>query len=617
MENKPTSLELARQTLIQLAKTHSHPTPENYRRVYEEIAGIQSKDQTNILQTTLEKVLLEQSKSNPTYVNKSHEISALIAAQDAPHLEAKLHALFKDASHKSDDTNWATLLRHLLKQLESNHNGITLSRKKEGLNRVIINFGKHPDQLGAKIQALVASWGSEQPGIEVPEADHTNISTNQEPSALNLNTAPPIQHQSPDVNVNNNEMLLATDWRDMLIRTIRLVVMPQFTDVPSATHRIEGLIKLAQEAKTREEVQQLNEALKATLLRTEMQNDAQHRMQEALIQILRLIVSSMGELTIEDKWLHGQLAIVSEIISKPLNLDTVYNAESSLKELIFKQANIKPGLLAAKDTLRNMVSTFVSRLADITESTGSYQAKIQDYQNKISTTENILDLSGILESLVGDISIMNENAKQSHVTLQDTQKKVEDAEKQINELTIKLDYISEVAHEDFLTGALNRRGMDDAITREFDRADRHHTAISLAMLDIDHFKKINDTLGHSAGDKALAHLAKVVKGILRSTDILARYGGEEFVVLLPGSKQDDAVTVVSGLQRELTKNFFLNNNERVLITFSAGVAERMPGEEIDSVLPRADAALYLAKQTGRNRVIGAEAINSDSEQKHL
>lgn len=66
MENKPTSLELARQTLIQLAKTHSHPTPENYRRVYEEIAGIQSEDQTNILQTTLEKVLLEQSKSNPT-----------------------------------------------------------------------------------------------------------------------------------------------------------------------------------------------------------------------------------------------------------------------------------------------------------------------------------------------------------------------------------------------------------------------------------------------------------------------------------------------------------------------------------------------------------------------
>jgi diguanylate cyclase len=314
----------------------------------------------------------------------------------------------------------------------------------------------------------------------------------------------------------------------------------------------------------------------------------------------------MGELTIEDKWLHGQLAIVQEIISKPLNIDAVYNAESSLKELIFKQSNIKPGLLAAKETLRSMVSTFVSRLADITISTGSYQSKIQTYHDQINATDNIAELSAILESLVGDISAMNEDAKQNHEALQETQKKVESAEKQIIELTVKLDYISEVAHEDFLTGALNRRGMDEALTREFERADRHNTALSLAMLDIDHFKKINDTLGHSTGDKALAHLAKVVKGILRSTDVLARYGGEEFVILLPGSKQDDAVEVISGLQRELTKNFFLHNNERVLITFSAGVAERVAGEDADSILPRADTALYLAKQSGRNRVIGAE-----------
>jgi diguanylate cyclase len=100
-------------------------------------------------------------------------------------------------------------------------------------------------------------------------------------------------------------------------------------------------------------------------------------------------------------------------------------------------------------------------------------------------------------------------------------------------------------------------------------------------------------------------LAKVVKGVIRSTDVLARYGGEEFVILLPGSNQDDAVNVVVGVQRDLTKNYFLHNNERILITFSAGVAERMSGESIDAVLPRADTALYLAKQNGRNRVIGA------------
>ena len=219
-------------------------------------------------------------------------------------------------------------------------------------------------------------------------------------------------------------------------------------------------------------------------------------------------------------------------------------------------------------------------------------------------------LNTILQNLVGDIREMNADAQNSHNAFEETQKKVEEAEKQINELSAKLDYISEVAHQDFLTGALNRRGMDEAIDREFERADRHNTPISLAMIDIDHFKKINDTMGHSTGDTALAHLAKVVKSILRSTDVLARYGGEEFVILLPGSKQNDAVNVVAGIQRDLTKNFFLHNNERVLITFSAGVAERVTGENIDSVLPRADAALYIAKQSGRNRVVGAEIPTS-------
>jgi len=340
-------------------------------------------------------------------------------------------------------------------------------------------------------------------------------------------------------------------------------------------------------------------------------------MQKAPIQILRLLVSSIDELTIEDKWLHGQLAVVQEIISKPLNIDAVYNAESSLKELIFKQSNIKPSLLAAKETLRSMVSTFVSRLADITVSAGSYQSKIQTYHDQINATENIAELSTILESLVGDISAMNEDAKQNHEALQETQKKVDVAEKQIHELTVKLDYISEVAHDDFLTGALNRRGMDEALAKEFERAGRHNTALSLAMLNIDHFKKINDTLGHSTGDKALAHLVKVVKSILRSTDVLARYGGEEFVILLPDSTQEGAVDIISGLQRELSKNFFRHNNERVLITFSAGVAERMVGEDIDSVLSLANAALYLAKQSGRNCVIGAEPHANKAQQNSL
>ncbi len=602
MDKKLTPLELARQTLIQLSKSQSSPTPENYRRVYDEIAGIKSVDSVDVLGKSLEKVLTELGKDRPKYLATSQKIATFIKKRDAENLEDQLRKLMPTSANEADGVNWPTLLRYLLKQLDVNHTGTTLSRKKEGLNRVIINFANDPSQLGEKIQALITSWGDGQ-----PSASTNSATALQAESTLIVEVASATQTNAA---LTESEQALTTAWRDLLTRAIKLVVLPQFADIPAASDKIENVIQLAQKANTVEEINALGETLKSFILRAEMRNDAQHRMQESLVQMLRLLISSMGELTIEDKWLHGQISIVQDIISKPLDIDAVYNAESSLKELIYKQSNIKPGLIAAKETLKGMMSSFVSGLADISRSTGTYQAKINQYQVQISETEDITQLNTILQNLVGDIREMNADAQNSHNAFEETQKKVEEAEKQINELSAKLDYISEVAHQDFLTGALNRRGMDEAIDREFERADRHNTPISLAMIDIDHFKKINDTMGHSTGDTALAHLAKVVKSILRSTDVLARYGGEEFVILLPGSKQNDAVNVVAGIQRDLTKNFFLHNNERVLITFSAGVAERVTGENIDSVLPRADAALYIAKQSGRNRVVGAEIPTS-------
>lgn len=604
MEQKLTSLEIARQTLIQLSKSQRPPTPENYRLVYDEIAGVASANSKAILDNTLNKVLLEKSKENAKYATVAKRISSLIDKHDAVNLDKQLRALISSDAENESNIQWGTLLRYLLKQLDLNHTGITAASKKDSLNRVISNFANDSSQLAEKVQALITSWGEGKAADIEISANSTAKPIHNGQSSKNNDVSASIDHLTDKSDVNHADV--ATAWRDILIRTIRILVLPKFTDSPSATNRVEELIKEAETAHTLEQINQLNGALRSTLLRAEMQTDAQRRMQEALIEILRLLVASMADLTIEDQWLHAQIVIVKEIVSKPLKIDTVYNAESSLKELIFKQSQIKPGLIEAKETLRSMVSTFVSRLADITTSTGNYQNKIQQYHAQINAVEDISELNTILESLVGDIGEMNNEAKANHVTLLESQKKAEEAEKKINELTLKLDYISEAAHEDFLTGALNRRGMDEALIREFERSDRHGTPLSLAMLDVDHFKKINDTMGHSTGDKALAHLSKVVKSILRSTDVLARYGGEEFVILLPGSNQKDAVTVVSGLQRDLTKNFFLHNNERVLITFSAGVAERLYGESVDSVLPRADAALYLAKQSGRNRVIGAD-----------
>ena len=93
---------------------------------------------------------------------------------------------------------------------------------------------------------------------------------------------------------------------------------------------------------------------------------------------------------------------------------------------------------------------------------------------------------------------------------------------------------------------------------------------------------------------------------MRPTDVVCRYGGEEFVVLLPGSRLEDAVTAMTRLQRELTKRFFLRDNQRILLTFSAGVAERSMRETRDETIGRADGAMYVAKRSGKNRVVSAK-----------
>ena len=137
----------------------------------------------------------------------------------------------------------------------------------------------------------------------------------------------------------------------------------------------------------------------------------------------------------------------------------------------------------------------------------------------------------------------------------EARKQAEQAEQRVRELEAELEHVSEQVREDQLTGTLNRRGLDDAMQREIARAQRKNSALCVAMLDLDNFKKLNDTYGHQAGDDALVHLSKVVRKTLRPTDTVARFGGEEFVIVFAETDLKQAVEVMRRLQRELTKRF--------------------------------------------------------------
>lgn len=588
MENK-TPLQIARETLMQLMQRKLPPTPDNFRSVYDDIAGIKSVDSSVQIGLALQKAIYTDSEQKPKPSAAASAIAPLIEKQEWSKLEVLLTKLLSNGP--AGEVDWSQLIRNLLKQMEVSHKGMTLSRKKDGLSKVLINFSSDSAVLGQKIQALINSWG-----VANLEQD------------LVTDTSP-LSHNMASVVGGTKALAASTNpWRNMMLRTFELAVIPQLKIGPDGQQKALALLKKMQEADTEQAVNKFAEALKPLLLTIEIQRDLQQSIDQSLLQLLRMIVASMGELVVEDEWFHSQAIVISDIISKPLNIDMLYNAESSLKELSYKQTQLKPALTEAKDTLKKMVATFVNRLAEMTESTDDYHIKIENYLVQIASTEDIGELNLLLNNILEDTRAIGLSVQRTRDEFSLSQKKTAEAEKRILQLTTELGLIGEVAHQDYLTGALNRRGMDEALEREFSRADRHSTNLCIAIMDIDHFKKINDNLGHTTGDEALVHFVKVIKEVLRTTDVVARYGGEEFIIILPATPEDEAVAVITRVQRELTKNYFMHKNERVLITFSAGVAQRKPGETAESMIPRADAALYIAKQNGRNQVI-ADASN--------
>ncbi len=158
------------------------------------------------------------------------------------------------------------------------------------------------------------------------------------------------------------------------------------------------------------------------------------------------------------------------------------------------------------------------------------------------------------------------------------------------------------ALRDPLTDTGNRIAMEQTLQREIEMARRHLLPLSLLMLDIDHFKRINDSHGHSAGDEVLKSVAASIKGQLRNVDMVFRFGGEEFLILLSNTGRDAAAMVGERLRNAAQTREYRADGKLIELTVSLGCATLLPGESAESLLRRADSALYVAKREGRNRL---------------
>jgi diguanylate cyclase (GGDEF)-like protein len=163
-------------------------------------------------------------------------------------------------------------------------------------------------------------------------------------------------------------------------------------------------------------------------------------------------------------------------------------------------------------------------------------------------------------------------------------------------------YFERLATVDGLTGLRNRRWLDDAFTRQLERAVRTGQPVTLVMIDLDHFKKLNDEYGHLIGDAVLGRVGELLTAGLRPHDLLARFGGEEFAVLLPGMGVNASLAIAERLRVSVERDARVNGETPLpKTTISLGLAESRPDETLSSLLVRADGALYRAKRAGRNR----------------
>ena len=588
--------ELARETLRLLASRRIAPTPENYVRVYAEIAGT----------------------APVSLATEATVATAAIVATEA------------------DATDWSQVIRDLLRQLEVRHAGVSLTQKRDGLERLLINFRRAP-QLGEKLAALTKAWGESlaaAPGTvavestdgDLPDTGAPGITTTTAPAAAGgavkvtvtdtvavapaswqassaFNGIAALNAPSPGATLLPMVEDLAHTLRELLVGVFERELAPRVADHPKLAGAVSRLPPLVRAAATPADCVAIDTAIGHALREAELIQVEQRLIVEDSMGLVRMLVANLAELVDDDRWVAGQVQLLQRTVAQPPSSRTLADAQAQFRETGERQRALKQALQEMKRTLKELIGVFVERVGEMARSAVDHQARIVDYTERVRVTDNVNALRDVLDDLMVDMRRMQVDATRSRDDVVGVGEQAERARVKVAELEAELARVSAALREDALTGALNRRGLDEAVEREASRAQRYRSPLCFALIDLDNFKKLNDRLGHQAGDEALRHLVSVVRTVLRPSDTIGRFGGEEFVLLLPETPLEDAKVVVERLQRELTRQFFLHNNEKVLITFSAGVSRMQPGEGGAKAVARADEAMYAAKRKGRNRVL--------------
>jgi diguanylate cyclase len=309
-------------------------------------------------------------------------------------------------------------------------------------------------------------------------------------------------------------------------------------------------------------------------------------------------------------WMHcigdpnGQIA--SEIQRLILTGETITEAISEdLAAAYLPKARINEQIRDAGDKLSRELESVAKAIAAATQSSQVYGATLAGASKELKSNVSV----DAVRRLVTELSDATHKVHRENNSLE---KRLKESTAEVNRLKDHLEQVRREATTDSLTNLANRKAFDEELDRCVEEAARTGEPLCLAVLDIDHFKRFNDTWGHQTGDQVIRYVASVMGRLGAPPRFAARYGGEEFGMLFPNERASEVKNILEEIRDEVSSRLLRRrstNEELGTITVSAGLAQLRGNESVSAFIDRADAALYASKHAGRNRVTSAEALD--------
>jgi diguanylate cyclase (GGDEF)-like protein len=294
---------------------------------------------------------------------------------------------------------------------------------------------------------------------------------------------------------------------------------------------------------------------------------------------------------------------LQEELPEPLDADGADAFALEVRALLTTVGPVRRRFEAAQRECSALLKTLARQLNQSHQTGARIASRAELLAQQLSEDPDPSAIRVLRADLLRGLDDIRSDTRQLQSSLTSSEQRIADLEAELDLRNLELNEARRAAEHDPLTGTLNRSGFDRRLERHMTRSRQSGEPLSLLMLDLDHFKSLNDTYGHPAGDKVLRSVARTLERQLRVEDLVGRLGGEEFAVMLPRNDPREAARIADRLREAIASKVFVSSGRRFSVTTSIGVTTYRPGEGAHAMLERADKALYRAKEGGRNQVI--------------